>query len=90
MEESKPNADEKVLVGLETALEYIKEDLSEEIADAETLVSKGEVTFDLLWTLFPPNTYVCTYHEGTGRTAVGCAKCRRIYMGCRDREVALR
>ena len=60
--------------GVEAALQFIEEDLSSTIADFDNLVDHGEITFDFLWALFPPNTYVRSFHGGTSQEFVAYAR----------------
>lgn len=69
-EKAKDPLEEDLIKGIETALLYLQEDWSETEADLDTLVAQGEITYDLLWALFPPNTYVQVYHEGTEQELV--------------------
>ncbi|GJE84885.1 P-loop containing nucleoside triphosphate hydrolase protein [Phanerochaete sordida] len=64
-ENAKEAPDAEVLEGIETALQFISEDLGSTIADFEVLISQSEITYDLLWALFPPNTYIRSFHRGT-------------------------
>ncbi|KAF6810206.1 AAA family ATPase, partial [Colletotrichum plurivorum] len=43
---------------IQAALDFLQEDFSGMTADLEALNPKGLITYDLLWTLFPPNTEV--------------------------------
>ncbi|KAI5116472.1 hypothetical protein M0805_001635 [Coniferiporia weirii] len=64
-EKSRETPDNELIDDLTTALQFIEEDHGETIADFEMLTAHGEITFELLWTLFPPNTLVYNYHHLT-------------------------
>lgn len=73
-EKAKASPDAEILESVETALQFIAEDLSDTIADFEVLVDQGEITYDMLWTLFPPNTYIRSFHRGTEQEFVAYAR----------------
>jgi hypothetical protein len=62
-EEAKAEPDTALAADLATALQFVDEDYGGQIADFERLVSFGEITFDLLWAFFEPNTLVHHFHE---------------------------
>ncbi|KAI9853841.1 MAG: hypothetical protein M1813_001787 [Trichoglossum hirsutum] len=45
---------------LEVLVEFLKEHFASTIESRQALLKHGEIRFDLLWTLFPPNTFVYT------------------------------
>lgn len=45
---------------LSTAIQFVYEDFGSRIADLESLLPHKEITYDLLWTLFPPRTLTFT------------------------------
>jgi hypothetical protein len=59
-EESKPSPDKTLVDELRVALQYIAEDYTSTQATLDSLSEHDEITFDLLWTVFPPNTAVYT------------------------------
>lgn len=69
-EAGKETPDEDLIKGIDTALLYLQEDWGETETDFDTLLAQGEITYDLLWALFPPNTYVRAYHTGTEQELV--------------------
>ncbi|KAF6817205.1 AAA family ATPase [Colletotrichum plurivorum] len=52
--------DQALVKDIQAALDFLQEDFAEATADLDALSRKGLITFDLLWTLFPPNTDVYT------------------------------
>lgn len=48
-------------------LKFIVEDYETLNQSVQSLLSAGEITWELLWTLFPPNVLVYHYHEYTGQ-----------------------
>ncbi|KAL5118350.1 hypothetical protein ACEQ8H_003699 [Pleosporales sp. CAS-2024a] len=59
-EESKPVPNKTLVDELGVALQYISEDYASTQASLASLSDHDEITFDLLWALFPPNTTVYT------------------------------
>ncbi|KAF8521951.1 P-loop containing nucleoside triphosphate hydrolase protein [Hysterangium stoloniferum] len=62
---SKEQPNETIVSDISVALQFVEEDHGGNIADFGRLVSHGEITYDLLWALFPPNTVAYHYHEMT-------------------------
>ncbi|KIJ50942.1 hypothetical protein M422DRAFT_27065 [Sphaerobolus stellatus SS14] len=56
---------QEVVDDVSTIMQYIQEDHKATIATFGKLTSQGEITYDLLWTLFPPNCLAYQYHEYT-------------------------
>ncbi len=50
--------DRPFIFEIEAALRYIKEDFDSAFTSLSTLLPKKQITYALLWTLFPPNTIV--------------------------------
>ncbi|KAL9577946.1 MAG: hypothetical protein Q9212_006038 [Teloschistes hypoglaucus] len=59
-ETEKPLPDMIMIEHLSIAIQYVYEDFGSRIADLESLLSHNEITYDLLWTIFPPKTLVFT------------------------------
>jgi hypothetical protein len=57
-EQIKPQPDKIGADALCVALQYIEEDYGPTIESLKSLTLHDEITFKLLWTLFPPNTHV--------------------------------
>ena len=59
-EKEKPIPNKTLVDELGVALEYISSDYALTIESLSSLAKHDEITFDLLWTLFPPNAKVYT------------------------------
>lgn len=59
-EEAKSTPNKAYIDELGVALQYIAQDYAPTQASLASLAEHGEITFDLLWALFPPNTTVYT------------------------------
>lgn len=57
--------DEDLIAELNVVLRFIVEDYETLNENVQSLLSAGEITWDLLWALFPPNVLVYRYHELT-------------------------
>lgn len=55
------------MADLKVVLKFIDEDYEMVKQNVKSLLSAGEITWDLLWALFPPNVLVYHYHEHTGQ-----------------------
>lgn len=56
-EEDNPVDDETVFE-LKAAIQFVYEDFADTFASLKTLLPTNQITFDHLWTLYPPNTIV--------------------------------
>ncbi len=56
----KTQPDNTIIDHLSTAIQFVYEDFGSRIADLESLLPHKEITFDLLWMLFPPRTLTFT------------------------------
>ncbi|KAF2455506.1 hypothetical protein BDY21DRAFT_66848 [Lineolata rhizophorae] len=59
-EAAKPTPDTTLLADLDIAIEYTLEDFGSDMANLRSLSEHGEITYDLVWALFPPNAIVYT------------------------------
>jgi hypothetical protein len=59
-EEAKVVPNKSLINDLNSILEFIREDFGRIMASLDSLSEHDEITFDLLWALFPPNTIVYT------------------------------
>ncbi|KAF2638409.1 P-loop containing nucleoside triphosphate hydrolase protein [Massarina eburnea CBS 473.64] len=57
-EQTKANSDDELVGVLCVALQYIEEDFGATMETLKSLEAQDEITFELLWTLFPPNTHI--------------------------------
>lgn len=55
---------------LSIAIQYVYEDFGGRIADLKSLLSHKEITYDLLWTIFPPRKLVFTRSTMLGQPQV--------------------
>lgn len=62
-EQGKAHTNKAVIDDLNVALQYIAEDYDSTLETLASLSSHYEITFNLLWTLFPPNTEIFTKHN---------------------------
>ncbi|KAJ7047085.1 P-loop containing nucleoside triphosphate hydrolase protein [Mycena alexandri] len=63
-EQCKSEPDEPLVADIKTALQFIEEDYAATIGDFD-LLAHNEISYDLLWVLFPPNTHIYRYHPYT-------------------------
>ncbi|KAK7702860.1 hypothetical protein SLS64_009471 [Diaporthe eres] len=68
-EEAHPR-DEDLINELNVVLRFIVEDYETLNQNVKSLLSAGEITWDLLWALFPPNVLVYRYHELTRQSQI--------------------
>lgn len=61
-EEEKQRPDAPLIFDLTTTLQFIAEDLGGTLSRFQRLISLGKITYELLWALFPPNTFVYRFH----------------------------
>jgi hypothetical protein len=59
----KETPDHVLISDLQTAIHFTLEEHSETINDIQALKAQNEITFDLLWTLFKPNTLIYNFDE---------------------------
>jgi len=81
-ERSKDAPDEALIADITTALRYVEEDHTGNIVDFTRLTAHQEITYDLLWALFVPNTLLYHYHSMTEQAQVLLA--RSIYYSQRE------
>ncbi|KAI8277772.1 ATP-dependent zinc metalloprotease FtsH [Colletotrichum sp. SAR11_240] len=62
--------DEELISDLAETVKFADEDHATNIANLEPLLGAGEITWDLLWALFPPNILVYRYHRFTEQDQV--------------------
>ncbi|KAI9683792.1 MAG: hypothetical protein M1822_005982 [Bathelium mastoideum] len=59
-EKAKDEPSRQLVSNISTALTFVHEDFGSDIESLATLSEHGEITFDLLWSLFPPRVKVFT------------------------------
>ncbi|KAJ3957198.1 hypothetical protein N0V92_006230 [Colletotrichum tropicale] len=62
--------DEELISDLAEAVKFAEDDHAPNIANLEPLFAAGEITWDLLWAIFPPNILVHRYHRFTEQDQV--------------------
>ena len=79
-EEKKAAEPDQILIDdIGTALRFVHEDFGERMASFENLTSHGEITFDLLWMLFPPNELLYAPRCGLLHQELACRLRAAIY-----------
>lgn len=64
-EKRKEVRDESLILDIKTAIHYVEEDRGKILRDLEKLTSQKQITFEVTWALFKPNTLVFNYHTLT-------------------------
>jgi hypothetical protein len=64
-EKAQEPQDRSLIEDLSIALQYIDEHHGKNIATVENMTAEDEITFELLWALFAPNTMVYHFHQYT-------------------------
>ena len=64
MEKAKDTPDQTIINDIGTALRFVDEDYKDKITNLEALISNEEITFDILWMLFPPKEIVLVPRDG--------------------------
>ncbi|KAL4914738.1 P-loop containing nucleoside triphosphate hydrolase protein [Aspergillus aurantiobrunneus] len=62
--------DEALVKDLSVALRYVEDDHAKVIASMDSLLSREEVTWDLLWALFIPRSLVYHFHQLTQQSQI--------------------
>jgi hypothetical protein len=73
-ERSKDAPNETLIADITTALQYVEEDHAGNIVDFMRLTTNQEITYDLLWALFAPNTLLYHYHSMTEQVQILLAR----------------
>ncbi|KAJ7508569.1 P-loop containing nucleoside triphosphate hydrolase protein [Mycena galericulata] len=72
-EKVKSEPDEVLIGDISTALQFIQEDYAETLGDFDML-AHNEISYELLWVIFPPNTLVYRYHTFTEQNQILLAR----------------
>jgi hypothetical protein len=64
-ESTQSQPDEELVSHLSTAIQFTEEEHESTVASVGTLISDDEITWDLLWAIFTPNTLAYHYHRLT-------------------------
>lgn len=79
----KENPNTSLIEAVEILIQFIVDDYHETFQEFELLTSLNQITYNLLWVLFAPNTLVYRYHDLTEQSQV--LICRSIsYENGRD------
>jgi hypothetical protein len=63
-EKQKAQPEQSLVNDIGTALRLVEEDFGGAINNLQSLLSKGEITFDLLWAIFPPGELIVAMEHG--------------------------
>jgi hypothetical protein len=66
-EKQKAQPEQSLVNDIGTVLRFVEEDFGGTINNLQSLLSKGEITFDLLWAIFPPREPIFATDHGTLR-----------------------
>lgn len=64
-EKLKPEPNQALIDDIGTALRFVDEDFGGQLQSLNTFLAQDEITFDLLWMLFPPKEMVVAINHGT-------------------------
>ncbi|KAJ7766247.1 P-loop containing nucleoside triphosphate hydrolase protein [Mycena metata] len=70
LEEEKEEKNEPLIRDIQAGIFYVDEYLGEKRKDVEKMVSQREISWDALWALFFPNSFVYSYHSLTDQDTV--------------------
>ncbi len=63
-EKKKLTPDQALIDDIGTAVRFVEEDYAAEIASLNSLLANGEITWDMLWTICPPNVIILAPKHG--------------------------
>ena len=63
-EKEKSEPDQSLINDIGTALRFVEEDFGERTASLDSLLVQNEITYDLLWAIFPPKEIVLAPKHG--------------------------
>lgn len=66
-EKQKTDPDQQLINDIGTALRFVEEDYGGTLASLQSLLASGEITFDLLWAIFPPQELIVAMEHGVLR-----------------------
>lgn len=72
-EQAKPEPNDALVADIQTALQFIQEDYAGQIRDLEQL-TYNEISYELLWVIFPPNVLVYRFHIYTEQPQILLAR----------------
>lgn len=81
-EEIKESPDPKAIDHLQEIIKFTKEEQAGDIASLATLLPAGEITWNLLWALFKPNTLAYHFHQLTEQDQVVLVRWTDVEKKC--------
>ena len=81
-ERAKETPDPQVVDHLEIIIKFTREEQAGDISSLSTLFSAGEITWDLLWALFKPNTLAYHFHQLTEQQLVVLTRSTEVEKKC--------
>jgi hypothetical protein len=66
-EKQKAQPEQSLVNDIGTVLRFVEEDFGGSVNSLQSLLSKGEITFDLLWAIFPPSELIIAMEHGVLR-----------------------
>ncbi|KAJ9654257.1 hypothetical protein H2198_006657 [Neophaeococcomyces mojaviensis] len=81
-EEAKTTPDAKVVEHLKVIVDFTEEEQAGDISSLKTLTAAGEMTWNLLWALFKPNTLAYHFHQLTEQHMVLLTRWTEIEKKC--------
>ncbi|KAF8333810.1 P-loop containing nucleoside triphosphate hydrolase protein [Amanita rubescens] len=87
VEQDQEERDELLICDIQTGIFYINEYLGNTMKDVEQMVSQREISFDVVWALFFPNSLVYSHHTNADQDTVLIV--RRSGYNERRREITI-
>lgn len=81
-EQVKTEPDVKTIEHLKVIIDFTKDEQGADIASLKTLFAAGEITWNLLWALFKPNTLACHFHQLTEQQMVLLTRWTEVEKKC--------
>ncbi|CAK48372.1 AAA family ATPase [Aspergillus niger] len=63
-EKQKENPNQQLINDIGTALQFVEEDFAAQISSLKSLMSENQITWDLLWAIFPPKEVIISPRFG--------------------------
>ncbi|GLA16454.1 hypothetical protein AnigIFM62618_003033 [Aspergillus niger] len=63
-EKQKENPNQQLINDIGTALQFVEEDFAAQISSLKSLISENQITWDLLWAIFPPKEVIISPRFG--------------------------
>lgn len=81
-EEAKETPDPKAVSHLQEIVKFTKEEQASEISSLATLLPAGEITWNLLWAIFKPNTMAYHFHQLTEQDQIVMVRWTDVEKKC--------